>query len=396
MTVQEARRAEVIRMKGTVLAIAVLWWLATPSPALAFVPRADKVVVVSDSIHDDVYISGGTIVVSGAIDGDLAVVGGTMTLSGPVTGSILAAGGTLTIEGPVGRSLRAAGGTVKAASRVTADAVLAGGTVDVAKAAEVGRDLVAAGGIIIFSGSVTRNALLTGGRVLISGTVRGDADVRGSQVVLAPSARIEGHLRYTSDAEADLQPGAQVVGGVERLLPPLSQRPDRTRWSFSAIGRLVEVIWLLVAGIVALAVAPHGVLQVAERIKTELGFSLATGFVLLIVVPVGVGILLVTILGIPLGVVAFLLYLATLYPGLIFTAVWFGGWIIHGWVRRPGHPPSPYLALTLGVVGLALLFAIPWVGWVLRVCAVLVGFGAFWATVWMNRPGARLQISGGS
>ncbi len=382
-------------MKCTVLVLMVVWSLATPSPALAFVPLAGNVIVVSEPFQDDVYISGGTVGVVGAIDGDLAVVGGTVTLAGPVTGSILAAGGTLMIEGPIGRSLRAAGGTLRVASRITVDAVLAGGTIEVAQTAEVGRDLVAAGGTIVLLGSVKRNALLSGGRILIRGTIRGDADVRGSQVVLEEDARIEGKLRYTADAEVKIKPG-QVSGGVERLFPPLSRRPARAidLWPFAIVGRVLEVLWLLAFGLVAMALTPRGVLRVAERIRTQFGLSLLTGFVLLVVVPVGVGLLVVTLLGIPLGAVALFLYLATLYPGLIFTAVALGEWIIRVWQRGPARTVSPYLVVTVGTLGLAVLFAIPWVGWVIRFLAVLAGFGAFWATVWATRRSTQLAAPG--
>lgn len=80
-------------MRRAFLALAVLGWLAAPSPALAFVPRTGNVVVVSEPLQDDVYISGGTVQVASAVDGDVVVAGGTVTLTGPVTGSILAAGG---------------------------------------------------------------------------------------------------------------------------------------------------------------------------------------------------------------------------------------------------------------------------------------------------------------
>ncbi len=383
-------------MKCIVLVLMVVWCLATPSPALAFVPRAGNVIVVSEPIQDDVYISGGTVGVVGAIDGDLAAVGGTVTLAGPVTGSILVAGGTLMIEGSIGRTLRAAGGTLRVASRISGDAVLAGGTIEVAQTAEVGRDLVAAGGTVVLWGSVKRNALLSGGRILIRGTIRGDADVRGSQVVIEKDARIEGKLRYTADAEAEIQPGAQVSGGVERLLPPLSRRPAWAinLWPFAIAGHVLEVLWLLAFGLVAMALTPRGVLRVAERTRTQFGLSLLTGFVLLVVVPVSVGLLVVTLLGIPLGAVALFLYLATLYPGLIFTAVALGEWIIRGWQRGPARTASPHLVVTVGTLGLAVLFAIPWVGWVIRFLAVLAGFGAFWATVWTTRRSGQLTAPG--
>lgn len=244
------------------------------------------------------------------------------------------------------------------------------------------------------SGSVRRNAFLSGGRILISGTIQGDAEVQANQLVLLPTARIKGRLRYAADAEAEIQAGAQVSGGAERLVAPFALRPGRAMdWvPFRLLARVLEVLWLLAFGLVATVLAPRGVPRVAERIREGFGLSLLTGFVLLVVVPVAVAVLFATVVGVPLAVVALLLYLATLYPGLIFTAVWLGEWIVRGWRRGPGHTPSPYLTLPLGILGLAVVFSIPWAGWAIRALALLVGFGALWATVWETRGSAQLTV----
>jgi hypothetical protein len=109
------------------------------------------------------------------------------------------------------------------------------------------------------------------------------------------------------------------------------------------------------------------------------------GLLLLIVVPVAAIFLLATIVGIPLSVVTMLLYVSTLYPGMIFTAAWLGESITGGWQRRATQVTSPYLIITAGVLVLVILFALPWLGWIFRSLAMLVGFGAFWATLWNAR-----------
>ncbi len=382
-------------MRRTVLVLVLCsWWLVAPTPTHAFVPRAGNVVVVSEPLQDDVYISGGTVEAVAPVDGDLVVVGGTVTVAGPVTGSVLAAGGTLSFGGSVGRSIRAAGGTLSMTDHVGSDVVVAGGTIVIERTAEIGRDLVAAGGTVRVSGSVKRNALLNGGRIFISGTIQGDADVRANHIVLLPTARVQGRLRYTSEGMAEIDPAAQVTGGVERLTPPPAPRP-MFRFD-SVLARLVvavlEALWLLALGFAAVAIAPRWTAGVAERIRRQVGLSLLVGFVLLVVVPVGVVILLATVVMIPASVVAMLLYLATLSPGTIFTAARVGEGIVGVVQRNAARSTSAYITMTLGVLVLVILFAIPWVGWALRLLAMLIGFGALWATIWEARnsgqPGA--------
>lgn len=381
-------------MHRMALGIVLLWCLAAPTPALAFVPRAGDVVVVSEPIQDDVYISGGTVEAVASVDGDLAAVGGTVMLNGPVTGGVLAAGGTVTVGGTVGRNVRAAGGTVNVTGRIAADVVVAGGNLDVTRTAEIGRDLVAAGGEVRVSGVVKRKGFLSGGRIFISGTIQGDADVQANRLVLLPTAHIHGRLRYGADTMAEVQTGAQVDGGVERLPATAPRRSTAmfSRFPFRLAGGVLETLWLLVLGLVAVAIVPRRVTLVAEHIRTRFGFSLLIGFILFVMIPVAAVVLLFTVVAIPLSVAALLLYCATLYPAVVFTAVWIGEWVVRTLQRRPAS--SHYAAVVIGVLALAILFFVPWLGFVARWLAMLVGFGAFWVTVWDARNRTQAPVGG--
>jgi hypothetical protein len=92
--------------------------------------------------------------------------------------------------------------------------------------------------------------------------------------------------------------------------------------------------------------------------------------------------LVFTVVGIPLSVVGMLLYAATLYPALVFVAAWLGHWLIQRMRRQGAGEPSIYWALAAGAVALAVLFALPLAGWVIRLVAILAGFGALWTIVW--------------
>ncbi len=378
------------RMRRVVLALGIVW-LAAPVPALAFVQVSGGAATFNDRLNDDLYIAGGTVEVRGTVDGDVVAAGGTVGLYGPLSGGVLVGGGTVTVGGTVGRSVRGAGGTVTLAGRTAADAVVAGGNISVEPDAVIGRDLVAAGGRLQVSGSVGRNALLGGRTIVISGRVGGDVDASGGQVVLLPTARIEGRLRYLADQGVEIQPGAQVAGGVERIpsppAPPRAYRPA----AFGFFGLALELLWLMAIGVVALLAAPRGVARVVERVRTQFGPSLLAGFVLMVVVPVAALLVAFTVVGIPLSVIAMLLYLATLYAGQIFTATWLGDRILHGVRRAPGATLSPYAALILGVIILVVLVAVPFVGWLIRLVALAVGFGALWAALWATREARRQQ-----
>jgi hypothetical protein len=157
-----------------------------------------------------------------------------------------------------------------------------------------------------------------------------------------------------------------------------------SRFSFPFAGRVLEMVWLLAIGFVLLAVTPGGVQRATNEVAGRFAMSLLAGFVLLVVVPAAAALLLVTVIGIPLAAVVMLLYFATLYPAQVFVSAWLGDRILRA-RRRAAAPVSPYLGMTLGVVALAILLAVPFAGWIVRLVAVLTGFGALWATVWRAR-----------
>ena len=364
--------------------VALLVFLFVPWPAYAFVPRAGENVAFSQAIQDDLYIAGGTVTVTGTVDGDVTAAGGTVTVIGRVSGALLVAGGTVEIGGSVGRSIRAAGGTVRLGATAGTDAVLAGGNVTVADTGRVGRDLVAGGGSVRITGTVGRNALVGGGNVVIGGSVQGDVDVQADRVVVLSTARIAGRLRYAAGGSAEIQSGAQISGGVERVaavrpgMREISARQSRFRW----LWRLGEWLGLLAFGLVVFALLPRIPGGVLNEIRARFGASLLTGFVVLAAAPAAAIVLLISIAGIPLAAALVLLWLLTCYSGQLVAATWLGERVLRA--VRGGSAPSVSWTLVVGVTILVILYAVPFVGWLVRLLAVMTGLGAIWLAVWRS------------
>ncbi len=378
MTGPMRARGLVRNRSGPWLGVAALL-LATPAPALAFVARSGSSVVVSEAIHDDLYAAGGTVTVTAAVKGDVVAAGGTVELEAPA-GGVLAAAGTVRLDAPVARSVRAVGVTLLVRSRVGSDAVLSGGTVTIDPAARIGRDLVVGAGNATVSGTVGRNATVAGGDVMLEGPIRGNAELRATRIVLRPGARIGGRLRYSAEQPIEVQPGAQVVGGIERIpvppRPPSAVAPASPRFWLG--GHVAELLALLALGLVVFGVAPGAAATVARQVGERFAGSLLAGFLLLVAALLA----LFTIVGIPLSVISMLLYAATLYLGQIFVAAWLGHPLLWRVRRRVGRPPAPLWGVVVGTIVLIVLFAIPYAGWALRLAAVLAGFGALWIRVW--------------
>ena len=136
---------------------------------------------------------------------------------------------------------------------------------------------------------------------------------------------------------------------------------------------LWQTLAALLAGILVVALFRGVVQRLVTSIAEETTLGALLGFTAFLLVPVAAGVAMVTLIGLPIGLAAGLLFGLALYAAKLPIAVWIGGRLL-GLAGRPGA--SPYAAMGVGVVLLYLLFAIPFVGWVFWLAATWLGLGA--------------------
>src|SRR5438874_1758656 len=218
---------------------------------------------------------------------------------------------------------------------------------------------------------------VAGGEVLIDAAIGGDVVAACGRLELGPNAKIAGTLRYRSNEELKRDPAAVVTGSVERL-PSLrgegfSVRTYRNPWTRG---------WFWTAGVVVLALILAGAMPVVgQRIGTELRtqpwIALLAGLIALVCVPMAAVIVMLTIIGIPLGLLAILGWLALLLVGYVATAVTLGDLALaRAKPQSAARTGWRMLAAALAVLALAVVARIPVVGGFVVLAAILFGMGA--------------------
>jgi hypothetical protein len=226
-----------------------------------------------------------------------------------------------------------------------------------------------------------------GGQVLIDGVVDGDVLAAGGRLSLGPNARLGGRLSYRSQADLVRDPSAQVVGPVEALPMPGFGRTGREEdraWNghhdrASGIGGVWTLGLMLLAGLVA-GLLPGPAQRVADTLRTRFGASLLWGVIALVCIPVATVLLFVTVVGIPLGLLALLLYPVLLLLGYVGSALGLGQWV-HSALRRRRPAAMAGTAWRVAtaaaaVLVLAVLGQLPFVGGAVVLLAVMGGTGA--------------------
>lgn len=336
-------------------------------------------------LGSDLFVAGGSVRVDKPVAGDLFAAGGEIDVDAAVAGDTIMAGGNLRVAAPVAQGLYAAGGRLVIATEVGRNARVAGGRVDLASTGQIAGNLTMCGGDVTIRGAVKGYLQACGGQVLIDGPVHGDVMATAGRIELGPNARIGGKLRYASGDEIRRDAAALVAGGIERLAIPgrkavapgsAEKAPHEERARGPGAGWLWTLGLMLLAAL-SVAIAPGPIARVSTTLRGRPGFALLLGFVTLVCVPVAALILLVSILGIPLGLLLVLLYLVLLLLGYVSTGVALGDWALAR-VKADAAAKAWWraAAAVLGVLVIALLGSVPVAGTLVVLAALLLGLGA--------------------
>ena len=353
-------------------AIAIAGALAwAPMQAAAADLRQGNDVTVSSgqTVNDDLYAAAGTITVDGNVSGSVIVAGGTVTLAGTVSRDIIAAGGTINVSGRVGGSIRAAGGTLTLNGPVEQDIVVAGGTVNIGSHATIGRDLVISGGNATVSSPVGRNVLMGAGNLTlrnrVGGTVRGSVDH-----LKLDGAKVAGNLDYTSNNQVELVNGGAVAGTTTRHQPVSRDGPN------AFLGWLRALIGIAALGLLFVLLLPRLSSRSIDTLRAQPWASLGIGAAIVVATPIIA--LIVFIIGLLIG---------GWWLGLLLIPFWILalalGWVVSGFLlgrvvfaRLGWGAYHDALALLAGLVILAIVTIIPFIGWLIGLAAFVFGVGA--------------------
>ena len=316
---------------------------------------AGHVVAVDGTVTGNLFAAGGRVILRGTVKGDLVAVGERVEIEGTVEGNVFTIGGTVLVRGSIGRSAHcAAADTIRVdpAGRVDGDTVGFAGTIDLD--GHVGRDLVAFAGTTNVRGDVGRNA-----------------SVRTRRLHLEPAAKVGGNLvARVRDAHAvQVDEGAIVSGKTEKRLLP-KERSRYARVGFYGW----RLIWLAAAFLVGLAL--HALVPGLFPARVPEGVALlrtaGLGFVALVVVPAAALLLMLTLIGLPAGLLMLGVWLAGLYVAQILVATLVG----RGFLQKADAPPASIAsALLVGLVFVAIVVNLPYVGGPVRFVVLVLGLG---------------------
>jgi hypothetical protein len=339
----------------------------------------------------NLYTAGNIVSIDGEVEKSLYAAGSTVQINGNVEDNVCAGAFSVVLRGKVGGSMHTGGSNVLIEGEVADDLFIGGGFVTVAKSARVGGDLVIGGGVINIEAPIGGNVYLAGGQATINSKIEGQVQAEVDELRLGSQAEIGKELVYKSEKEASLAEEAKVAGEVkfertEKKKTPVPARAKfRRRGLLSRIGSIGFLIKLLMSLVIALALV-YPLKKVTKPVVKEalakFWASLGIGFVSLFLTPIAGVILLVTVLGVWLGGLVFIVYGLGLFLSLPLASVSLGSWLLKTY-RKEDYRLNWQVAVA-GALAMNFIGLVPYVGWLAVFALMLVGFGSLYRVIYQS------------
>jgi hypothetical protein len=310
------------------------------------------------------------------VDGEAVLLGESIIIEQGILEDLIAVGRNITISGPVGQDLRAASENIFINSQINGNATIwsaARATID--KAGEIRGNLRVWSQILEIQGEVLEDVKFSGSVVKITGQIGGNVNLgKIVDLKIGPNTRIGGDLKYKAKKTFDI-PRDAVAGKIN--YQPVNK-------ASISIWRQINWFWQIVWFFAALAVGLILINSASPQIKKinvlmvkNPGKSLLLGLVFSFILPIIAMLLMVTLIGIPLGISIFGLWLLLLYIAPILVAFILGKLIVYSFAKDKKiiKKTSMIWFMMIGLLGLKLLFLTPWFGGIIKLLTIFWGFG---------------------
>lgn len=337
--------------------------------------KTRKIVSVpsGETINGDFFAAGEEVEISGTVQGDLYAAGANVVINGTVEGDVLAAGGSVRITGAVDQDVRVAGGQLDITGTIGGNVTAVGGDIAFSEAGSVAGNIVTAGGNIVLASDTGGDITSAGGNISIAGNVGGKVSNHSDALRLSSNAQIRKTLTYWSPQEASIDSNAKVVGGVTFNQSARKTMPDKkvleTIAGIKVIKHLAAFGAFLIISLLIMRFFPVFAERTRDTLMTRPWQSLGTGVLFYAAVPFICVILMLTIIGLPLGTIGLLFYIPLLYLGKFASILTMGRLIFKN--------KSASWAIIAGTVVFYALRLIPFVGGLITLIIGLAGVGAW-------------------
>jgi hypothetical protein len=285
--------------------------------------------------------------------------------------------------------VRVAGSGINIKADIAKNLMALGATVNVASETNVGWDMTFAAAATEMRGKINGSLHGAGAQLIIAGDVGKNVDVRldnnknksASNLIVKNNAKIGGDVTYTDCKtcnEANIESGATIGGKTTRN--EIKAEPKKEAQSLMmfglGIGWIYSLFSSLVIGLVLVSLWKNQMIELTDIMFEKIKASIGWGFIIMFLTPIAVVIIMFTLIGIPLALILLGLWVTAMFMSKIIIGIMIGRNLLAKiWVKQKD---SLILAMVIGIIVAKIIFAIPFIGWLLAIIAIWWGIGGTW------------------
>jgi cytoskeletal protein CcmA (bactofilin family) len=295
----------------------LLNFIITNLSFLAGQPNYTEEVVINEPVHENLYISGGSVIINAPVYADLIVAGGIVEINDSVTKDILLIGGDVTFNGYVDGDLRCAGAKLRVLKNINGDLIAISGNITVDDDVIVQGLCWIKGGTVSFNGIAKRNLKVTGGDLFFNGVaemnadfrcnylymdgiVVGDAVMSANEIFIDSSASFKNNIRYWSKFGS-----TDFKAGTKKSIPIFDETLalPNPRWYYLGGETFLGLLGYIIAALLVIALLqffiPSLMKRAAENIFDSPPKAMGRGLLFFIGIPLVAVVAVITVIGIP-------------------------------------------------------------------------------------------------
>ncbi|MBS0620189.1 MAG: hypothetical protein JSS61_01855 [Verrucomicrobia bacterium] len=342
------------------------------------VPHDEAIVLPAGTVYDgDYFVSGRSVEISGTVDGDLYVFAEQVIIDGTVNGDVIGCGGSFDISGTVAKSCRLLAGQILISGTVKDSITSIGGNVQLRSGAPIGGNVVVVAGNADIAADAASSVTAVASNLRVAGLIHRNLNAYVGQMRITSLARIGGDLDYRSNANARIEPGAQIAGTITHH-PSFVRDLVQGTWihglliGSKVLAIAMNFLYTLVVAIILMKLFPRNLDAALSGLSAQPIKALSYGLMLLILLPLAALILLVSVLGVPFALTLIALNIIGFYTAKVYIIAWGS----NRYLTKLRLKPNRVSTFFLGLIGYFLVTSIPFIGTFIAFAVMLFGLGA--------------------
>lgn len=332
-------------------------------------PINDEVSFLENVIDSDSYLFDQNVSLNQNVNGNIYAIGQTVNISAEwINGNVFVIGNNITIKGAISGSIYAIGQTVNIETDGVGTVYAIAQTLNLGSGANISNDLKASAQTINIGGSVYR-----------------EIDIAAENINVSDTAGYikEGNVYYSDNITDD----RGVLSNINVVKTEDSKKVENTVKT-AIVGatiktQIINIISAVLVIVVIYFLVRNRVSETEEVSVNVVIKNIVSGLCWLVFTPIVCIILLCTIIGVPLAIIGFVLYILTIYISVPVASLKIGSVVLKE-LKQENKIMIIVYAICVYVL-VKLISLIPTIGGIIKFIVILYGLGTFMKTIFSSK-----------